>query len=519
MRRLTIALLTLLAFPASAAAVFPGENGPIVFTAGNTIGRINADGSGLQPVTDVDHDEVSHDDVTASADGSRLAFQFSVDVEEGEESPPPALGTTALDADPGYAPLVPTTLRVSEPAFLATDRVVYRDYTGSNYYQLFSARADGTDVRQETAFVQKDMSATDPVAAPDGDRVYYRARRYYQEVSPQGTEVTVTDYAIWWFRFSDNASGAVTPWARNQVIRPLDVSPDGGKLLYAVGDGPMETMQERDLGPGGSTRLARATPVTSASYSPDGEYIAYALADADDSIWDIRVKNAGDLQNDHSVPFPPGQFVNGNARNIEWALPSTSGITVTETGDGADTDDEDGVCDDDDEEAGAQCSLRAAIETVNAEGEAATIEFDVGDGGPQTLTVGSELPAITETVDAGRHDAARLRRRAPDRRRGRHLRRASVRRRRQFREGPGRPRLHRAWDRARRRGQRGGGQLGRLQARRRRLRGGGQRRRDRCARRRGARDGQRDRGQRKAARRWQGVRERAGRRREPGFGP
>ena len=388
MRRLTIALLTLLAFPASAAAVFPGENGPIVFTIGNTIARVQSDGSGLQPVTDVDDDDIAHRSVTASADGSRLAFQFSSD----SAGDLPKLGTMALDDTPGFAPLVPTTLSVTEPAFLANDRVVYRKYNGTSD-QLFTADADGTGATQESSFAKEDQAPTDPVVAPDGDTVYYATRRYYQEVF-EGVSLTVSDYAIWWFRLSDGASGAVTAWVRNQAIRPLDVSPDGAKLLYEVGKDDDETMVERTLA-GGAERTARSSPVTSASYSPDGEFIAYALEDADDAIFDVRVMDAPTLQNDHSVPFPPDEFINTNASNVEWALPS--GLTVTQTGDGADTDTGDGVCDGDAAD-GTQCTLRAAIETANAEDGEDTIGFDVGDGGAQTITVAAELPAVTETV-------------------------------------------------------------------------------------------------------------------------
>jgi CSLREA domain-containing protein len=73
-------------------------------------------------------------------------------------------------------------------------------------------------------------------------------------------------------------------------------------------------------------------------------------------------------------------------------------IKVNLTSDEADSDLEDGTCDVDAEEAGQQCSLRAAIQTANAKAGTDFITFDIPGGGVQTISPRSPLPAITEKV-------------------------------------------------------------------------------------------------------------------------
>jgi CSLREA domain-containing protein len=88
-------------------------------------------------------------------------------------------------------------------------------------------------------------------------------------------------------------------------------------------------------------------------------------------------------------------------------------LTVTETGDEPDANTEDGVCDADAEEPGEQCTLRAAIETANAEGEEGRIVFDVGAdalGGAATIALQGALPPLTVPVEI---DAAAAPARSP----------------------------------------------------------------------------------------------------------
>ena len=54
----------------------------------------------------------------------------------------------------------------------------------------------------------------------------------------------------------------------------------------------------------------------------------------------------------------------------------------------------DGICETD----GGDCTLRAAIEEINASAAGGTIGFAIPDDGTQTITPGSALPPITKPV-------------------------------------------------------------------------------------------------------------------------
>ena len=70
--------------------------------------------------------------------------------------------------------------------------------------------------------------------------------------------------------------------------------------------------------------------------------------------------------------------------------------TVNSTGDGADADTTDGVCDDGTVDGSVNCTLRAAIQQTNA-GAGAVIEFNIS-GSSTTIQPASALPAITKPV-------------------------------------------------------------------------------------------------------------------------
>jgi len=71
--------------------------------------------------------------------------------------------------------------------------------------------------------------------------------------------------------------------------------------------------------------------------------------------------------------------------------------TVNSTGDGADSDTTDGICDDGTVDGATNCTLRAAIQQTNA-GTSGAIEFNISGGGVQTISPASALPAITKPV-------------------------------------------------------------------------------------------------------------------------
>jgi CSLREA domain-containing protein len=73
------------------------------------------------------------------------------------------------------------------------------------------------------------------------------------------------------------------------------------------------------------------------------------------------------------------------------------GITVNDTGDTHDVTPGDGACTD----SNGKCTLRAAIEEVNAQGSATPVDvsFNIPGGGTPTITPGSALPAVTAPVN------------------------------------------------------------------------------------------------------------------------
>ncbi len=74
-------------------------------------------------------------------------------------------------------------------------------------------------------------------------------------------------------------------------------------------------------------------------------------------------------------------------------------FTVDSTGDASDANPGNGTC----ATAGAVCTLRAAIQEVNAGTGGDTIAFGIAGAGPHTITLGSVLPTITKnniTIDA-----------------------------------------------------------------------------------------------------------------------
>ncbi|HEX9952831.1 MAG TPA: hypothetical protein VGB53_13745 [Rubricoccaceae bacterium] len=78
-------------------------------------------------------------------------------------------------------------------------------------------------------------------------------------------------------------------------------------------------------------------------------------------------------------------------------------LAVNETGDEPDADPADGVCDADASAPGVQCTLRAAIETANAEAGDDRITFDFSEeqarGGVPTIALEGPLPPVTEPVE------------------------------------------------------------------------------------------------------------------------
>jgi len=105
---------------------------------------------------------------------------------------------------------------------------------------------------------------------------------------------------------------------------------------------------------------------------------------------------------------PPGSYITATITpethstselsNAVLATAGSAAFVVDSTADFGDESPVDGVCKTD---VGSNCTLRAAIEEANAHPNAGTpdrIEFDIPEGGAQTITPDLELPAITDPV-------------------------------------------------------------------------------------------------------------------------
>ena len=71
---------------------------------------------------------------------------------------------------------------------------------------------------------------------------------------------------------------------------------------------------------------------------------------------------------------------------------AASTFTVNSTGDGADSNTSDGVCND----GSGNCTLRAAIEQSNATPGTDTIAFNIPGSGVRTIAPATDLPTVTD---------------------------------------------------------------------------------------------------------------------------
>lgn len=90
---------------------------------------------------------------------------------------------------------------------------------------------------------------------------------------------------------------------------------------------------------------------------------------------------------------------------VPTALAATPTIVVNTVGDQADLDPSDGVCDSS-AAGGAQCTLRAAIQTANHAPDLDTIGFVFGGTSAIKIVVASSLPAITQPLTIDGYSAA-----------------------------------------------------------------------------------------------------------------
>jgi len=122
--------------------------------------------------------------------------------------------------------------------------------------------------------------------------------------------------------------------------------------------------------------------------------------------FDVFGWNAAVSGNSVFLGSPYNRLVTNGPRGTVYVTPTEdlnlppceTEIEVNITADQADADVNDDVCDADAGQTGNQCSLRAAIETANANDGPDTIKFNIPGAGTHTITTLTQLPSLSETA-------------------------------------------------------------------------------------------------------------------------
>lgn len=141
------------------------------------------------------------------------------------------------------------------------------------------------------------------------------------------------------------------------------------------------------------TQVERLNP----SDGPATDFFGDAIAISGNSaLFGAIFSNVGATIVDQGAAYVFTKCPSGRISQSEAQCESV--LTVNTTGDGPDVDLNDDRCDADANQPGDQCTLRAAIQTANDLAGPDTIKFNIPGGGIQTITPGSNLPAIESLI-------------------------------------------------------------------------------------------------------------------------
>ncbi len=278
--------------PLSAAqgGAFSGDNGPIAFTCGSDICKVNPDGSGRSTLL------AGATDPSWSSDETQIAFVApgtGVGVANANGSSPVSLFAGATSTQPSYS--------------FSGARVAYTR-VGDIYTIL--ANTGGSETQITTT-----GTAADPAYSPDGTRIAY------------ADSTGGTGYDIWTIPAAGGVRVQVTTGVAGNEREP-SYSPDGSTIVYSSAGELFKVSSTassvpQDLGVAG----------TSPSFSPDGAKIAFINAAGHLSVMSssgsgaVALTSTADAQPDwQSVDFSSGPPLNLSYPTITLASGDSSPV-------------------------------------------------------------------------------------------------------------------------------------------------------------------------------------------------
>jgi RTX calcium-binding nonapeptide repeat (4 copies)/WD40-like Beta Propeller Repeat len=232
-----VAALAAALVPLSAAqgGAFAGDNGPIAFTCGANVCKVNPDGSGATTLL------TNASDPSWSSDETTIAF---VDTTAGDLSVVNVNGTGRTPLGAGAS--------ASQPSLSFSGGKVAFAKTGDIWTILTDTSGTSANLTSNVAL------DADPAFSPDGTRIAY-------------AEQGATGYDIWTISATGTSPVHVTSVAGDE--REPTYSPSGATIVYSSGG---ELFSVPSSGVSAPTDLHVAG--TSPSYSPDGAKIAFVNA-------------------------------------------------------------------------------------------------------------------------------------------------------------------------------------------------------------------------------------------------
>ena len=247
---LVVLTLGLPAAPAAGSA-FQGQNGKIVYTAGDDVFTVNPDGSGVTNLTEFPG--LGAANPSASPDGKRIAFNV-----EGSELDDAGIYVINMDGTGAYDVLAKKHddfIAVGAPTWSNDGRrIAFEAYSYPGFSnELFVVNADGTNLRQLTNC--NCVSTAYPVWSPVADEVAF--------VPCCSSTITVLNVGTKATREVFTGSG--------MFVSNLTWSPDGTQLAF---DDLIEVYKVNSDGTG-LTSLTATGPgyYSHPSWSPDGTQI------------------------------------------------------------------------------------------------------------------------------------------------------------------------------------------------------------------------------------------------------